>query len=290
MQDSSSFGSGLTPFSGALLDSSFHEILSGGNSHKLLTFFKCRKQQIHDYLLAFLRSQPPSIYQEFILTHSEGKDRINIYLDSFEAALSGKVDRFLEDQKKIGYIRALEGYHLNDVYSYTVCFKDALWRASQEYNQHEAQGAYRLDIDDVFMFNKLLDGAYYLLSLSFLETRDEIIMRQREQLQALQRFAAGIVSVFEEEKIWAQTTQGVFDVFGLTGTFILIDKGGLDKPSRRTYRMIGLQVAQSDLEKVLEGIGHMPSKPTALDRRHTLISLSFPADTDQFRLVASPPL
>ena len=288
LQDSSSYGSGLTPFSGAMLDSSsVHKILSNGNRHKLLAFFQCRKQQIHDYLLGFLGSQPPSLYQEFILTHSEGQGRINIYLDSFEAALSGKVDRFLEDQKKIGYVRAMEGYHLNDVYSYTVCFKDALWRASQEYNQNETRAAYRLNIDDIFLFNKLLDGAYYLLSLSFLETRDEIIMRHREQLQALQRFAAGIVSVFEEERIWAQTTQGVFDVFGLTGTFILIDEGCLRNSSRRAYRMIGLQVAQSDLEKVLEGIGQT-AKPTALDRHNTLVSLSFPADTDPFRLVASP--
>ena len=274
--------------SGTMLDhSTFHKFLSKGNSSKRLDFFKCHKEQIHSYLIGFIESEPPTLYREFILKNAEGQGRVRVYLDSFEAALSGNVETFLEDQKNIGYIRAMEGYHLNDVYGFTVAFKDALWRSSCEYNDSKQNPADLLNNDDIFTFNKLLDGSYYLLSLSFLETRDEIIMRHREQLQALQRFAAGVVSVFDEENIWSQTTQGVFDVFGLNGTFLLPEEDRFKKTGFEAARMIGLQVTSRDLEEILEGI-FLSMKPMGLDINNKLHHLSGSMSTDQFRFVASP--
>ena len=283
---------GLSPIpalvSGTMLDhSTFHKFLSAGNTAKRLDFFRCHKEQIHAYLIEFIESEPPTLYREFILKNAEGQGRVRVYLDSFEAALSGNVETFLEDQKNIGYVRAMEGYHLNDVYGFTVAFKDALWRTSREYNDAKQNPADLLNNDDIFTFNKLLDGSYYLLSLSFLETRDEIILRHRGQLQALQRFAAGVVSVFDEENIWAQTTQGVFDVFGLNGTFLLPDGDRFKGTGLDAARMIGLQVTSRDLEKILEGIFES-RKPMGLDSNNQLHHLSGSMDTDQFRFVASP--
>ncbi len=276
------------PVAGIMRDfNSFHQILHNGNAPKLLDFFQCHKEQIHAYLRKFILSEPPTIYRDFILNHPEGQGRARVYLDCFEAALSGNVEIFLEDQKRIGYIRAIEGYHLNDVYGYTVAFKDALWRASREYNAAKKDPVDRLNNDDIFTFNKLLDGAYYLLSLSFLETRDEIITRHRDQLQALQRFAAEVVSVFEEEKIWAQTTQGVYNVFGLNGTFLLSDPDRSGEKSFEPARMIGLQVAQGDLERILARICRTP-KPMAVDNNNVLLHLTDSMDTDLFRFIASP--
>lgn len=277
-----------TLVSGTMLNySTFHKFLSKGNPDRRLDFFRCHKEQIHAYLIGFLESEPPTLYREFILKNAEGQGRTRVYLDSFEAALSGNVENFLEDQKNIGYIRAMEGYHLNDVYGFTVAFKDALWRTSREYNDSKQNPDDLLNNDDIFTFNKLLDNSYYLLSLSFIETRDEIIIRHREQLQALQRFAAGVVSVFDEENIWAQTTQGVFDVFGLNGTFILPDGESFKETGFEAARMIGLQVAQRDLKEIREGI-FRSLKPMGLDENNNLHHLSSSIDTDQFRFVASP--
>ena len=284
----SGFGPGPQPDAGAMPDYKvFHQSLSKGNASKRLDFFQCYRKQIHAYLLEFIQSAPSTIYKEFILKNTEGQGRVRVYLDSFEAALSGSVGTFLEDQKSIGYIRAMQGYHLNDVYGFTVAFKDALWQTSREYNDSKQNRTDRLNNDDIFTFNKLLDGSYYYLTLSFLETRDEIIMRHREQLQALQRFATEAVSVFEEEKIWAQTTQGVFDVFGLNGTFLLPGGESFKGEGCEAARMIGLQVAQQDLEKLLDGI-YRSLKPMALDSSNTLYQLSNSMDTDQFRFVVSP--
>jgi len=274
--------------SGAMPDrEASHPLLSRGDSEKRLDFYKCHKEQIHAYLLEFIQAEPPTLYQEFILKNTEGQERVQIYLDSFEAALSGNVQTFLDDQKKIGYVRAIEGYHLNDVYRFTVAAKDALWKASREYNNAKQDPVDQLSNDDIFTFNKLLDDAYYLLSLSFLETRDEIIVRHREQLQALQRFAAGIVSIFDEEDIWAKTIQGVFDVFGLNGTFILDSQKSPLGKVLAAERMIGIQLSSSDLEKISESIYHSLT-PMGLDGDKGLIPLTDSIDTDQFRLVASP--
>ena len=201
----------------------FHRIIGKDNGPKLLGFFQSYKKRIHAYLRHFLHLEPQTAYQKFILNNAEGTKRTLIYLDCFEAALGGKIDIFLEDQKRIGYIRAIEGYHLNDVYKYTVAFKEALWKASGEYNAETENPAARLNNDDIITFNKLLDGAYYQLSFSFLQTRDEIIRRHRNQLHALQRFTASVVSIFEEKEIRIQTIRGIHDVFGLDGTFLFIE-------------------------------------------------------------------
>lgn len=274
--------------SGSMLErSTFAKILTKGNPEKRLDFFRCHKRQIHESLLSFIQAEPPTLYREYILKDPEGQERVCVYLDSFEAALAGKVETFLEDQKSIGYIRAMEGYHLNDVYGFTVAFKDALWRTSIEYNDSKIEPADCLNNDDIFALNKLLDSSYYLLSLSFLETRDEVIVRHRTQLQELQRFAVGIVSIFEEEKIWAQTTQGVFDVFGLNGTFILTDQDNLAKDKYEIGRMIGLQVPQRDMEKILKSV-HSTYTPLGLDKNSEVQEFSSAIDTDQFRFVSSP--
>jgi signal transduction histidine kinase len=267
--------------------SSFQHFLSKGDASKRLDFFKCHKDQILAYLLEFLQSGPPTVYREFILNDTEGQERVRVYLNSFEAALAGNVDAFLDDQKRIGYIRAMEGYHLNDVYGFTVAFKDALWLTGKGYNNAKQNSVDRLSNDDIYALNKLLDGSFYFLSLSFLETRDEIITRHREQLQTLQRYAAGVVSVFEEEDIWARTTQGVFDVFGLNGTFFLTCGEQFEGKGFQVGRMIGLQVTHREMEKLLESINQSLA-PMGLDNHDTLHPLSNSMDTDQFRFVASP--
>jgi len=263
------------------------EVVRKDNAPKLLYFFRLYKEQIYGYLREFIRMEPPTIYREFILKNIEGQGRARVYLDCFEAALAGNVEVFLDDQRRIGYIRAMEGFHLNDVYGYTVAFKDALWRASREYNASKHDSAERLNNDDIFTFNKILDGTYYLLSLSFLKTRDEIIMRHRDQLQALQRFAVGVVSVFEEEKIWAQTIQGVYDVFGLNGTFMLLYEESDDESSCRLSRMIGLQIDQQDLDRILSETCRS-LKPMAIDKNNVIVRMLDSMEMDFFRFVASP--
>ncbi len=263
------------------------KLLTRDTSEKLIRFFQSQRGKIHSYLLESLLSKPPTPYQEFLLNHRQGQERICIYFDSFASALSDNIEIFFSDQKKIGYKRATEGYQLIDVYGYTVAFKDALWRAAREYNADRHNPADFLTIDDIFIFNNLLDIAHYLLSVSFVETRDEIIARHRNQLEAFHHFTAEIVSIFEEEQIWCNTTQGIFDVFGLSGTLFLFDSDNFSGKLNETTRMIGLQMATYELEIVLEDVC-CSFKQVGLSPNNKLMNLSDLFSVNQFRLIASP--
>ena len=264
-----------------------HKLLTDDTSEKLIRFFQSQRGKIHSYLLELLMSKPPTTYHEFLLNHPQGQERICVYFDSFASALSGNIEIFFGDQKRIGYKRATEGYQLSDVYGYTVAFKDALWRAAREYNADRHNQADILTIDDIFIFNNLLDIAHYLLSVSFVDTLDEIIVRHRNQLEAFHQFTADVVSVFEEEQIWSNTTQGIFDVFGFSGTLFLLDSDNFSGKLNETTRMIGLQMATYELEIVLEGVC-CSFKQMGLSPNNEPQDLSDSVSANQFRLVASP--
>ena len=103
-----------------------------GSVKRLSQFFKAKKprirQKLHDNLQ---KSSIEPCYCSYLLDHSDGRERVETYIDLFELALKGEFGPFIEDQKSIGYIRAMEGYQLNDVFEFTMAFKDALWRTSQ---------------------------------------------------------------------------------------------------------------------------------------------------------------
>lgn len=263
-----------------------HETLNGEIKDKLQRFFKLYKEKILKYHQEVLSFYPKTLYKNFILNSIEGQNRIQIYMDLFEAALSGKIELFFEDQKKIGYTRATEGYHLNDVYGYTVSFKDALWKAIEEYNSESKHGE-KLKNKEMFFLNRLLDYAYYFLSLSFIETRDELISKHRNQLQSLQQFAAGVVSIFEEEKIWALTIQGVYDIYKLNGTVVLIDHKKLDDTNCNTVRMIGIQIAQKELNRIKVDICKTHDS-LGIDKFNKIVALSKSFNANKFRYIASP--
>jgi pimeloyl-ACP methyl ester carboxylesterase len=52
--------------------------------------------------------------------------------------------------------------------------------------------------------------------LSFIQTRDEIIARHRDQLQEFQQFSSEVVSIFDDQQIWSHATHGEKDALVLT--------------------------------------------------------------------------
>ena len=100
------------------------QTLAADQTGKLYTFFNKCKEQLRTLLISSLGKEPITPYRTHLLKHPDGQQRINTYLNNFEKALKGDVDIFMEDMKQIGIIRALEGFHLNDVFGYTVAFKE----------------------------------------------------------------------------------------------------------------------------------------------------------------------
>lgn len=200
------------------------KILQECESHKIALFLKSHKKHIHKTLLKFLGQEPYTQFNTYILKDPQGMRRIRLYIDYFEGAFIGDLDSFLEDQKSIGYIRAMEGYELHDVYGYIMAFKESISINIQHYNASIFGTENRLDINDVFVLHKLLDYSYYFLTFSFIRTRDEIINRHRDQLQAIQRYAAKVVSIFEDDWVWDHAAQSISEIYGLYGTAVVFQE------------------------------------------------------------------
>ena len=262
-------------------------IITSEEFNKTRRFFKTYKNRIAKLLNNFLNEAPLTKYRAFLLKQHRGQSRLKTYIDSFEDALNGDIDVFIEDQENIGYIRAREGFQLNDVYEFTVAFKEALWQGILEYNSTIDEKDELIDPNDIFSLHKLLDCSYYLLSISFIKTRDEIINRHRDQLQELQRYVATVVSVFDEEKIWAHATQGVFDLFKLYGTFFIPGKNSKGNFRLKHAKMIGLQISFELIEKIVNHIMYSHNC-MAIDHNNQIIEINDIIKNDSFKLICTP--
>ncbi|MCK5162129.1 MAG: sensor histidine kinase [Desulfobacula sp.] len=261
------------------------QTLAADQTGKLYTFFNKCKEQLRTLLISSLGKEPITPYRTHLLKHPDGQQRINTYLNNFEKALKGDVDIFMEDMKQIGIIRALEGFHLNDVFGYTVAFKEALWQSVIDYNLSTDQENKKLNDNDIFAIHGLLDCSYYLLSLSFFKNRNEIIKRHRNQIQGMQEYTVRMISIFDKEKIWADVTQGVFDIYGLYGTILFFDQ---QKENLRIRRIIGLQISHDTLKKIARDMLLSP-RPLGIDENNVCLDLnSKKVQNEHFKLICAP--
>jgi hypothetical protein len=119
-----------------------HSILSG-NRDELLAELRRRLEK-------FL----PSEYYDMILFDPSGRRRTEDYYDAFLTALKGNLDFFIKDQEWIGYKRAVEGYPLEGVLSFTLTFKSVIRDFIGQYNRGRKQP---VSVDDVFDLHRILD-------------------------------------------------------------------------------------------------------------------------------------
>lgn len=260
------------------------QLIELGDVSRVLPFYTNHKDRIQHHLRQILKQQPPTRYISFLLDDPIGRQRVWIYIISVEDALHGKAEVFFKDQEEIGYRRALEGYQVNDVLGFTVAYKTALWATIQEYN---SSGNDKLKAHDIRILSQLTDCSYYLLSRSFMATSNKIITNHSRLLQALQQYAADVVSVFEEQKIWAYATQGIYEIYGLYGTFLVTNEEDYNLASFKGMHMIGLQVSQSLLKKLCEQVT-LDTDALAVDISDAVFSLNDHKHDDRYRIICKP--
>lgn len=245
------------------------KIIELSNPSKLRNFFSAYKKQIYDVQCKLLSNEQPTAYINFLLNDPEGQDRIRFFIDSIETALKGHIEVFFNDQKQIGSVRAFEGYRLRDVLGFTINIKDALRVVIQKHNLQVNNSVDCLDLNDIYVIHKLLDCSYFLLSVSFVKTRDEIIERNKDQLYRLQHYAAEVVSIFEEDKICAYASQVVFEIYGLYGTFAMLPSRDNDRPFEN-IKLIGLKIPINLVNRVCNRITPYV-KTLAIDSNENII-------------------
>jgi signal transduction histidine kinase len=256
-----------------------------GSVKRLSRFFKTEKTRIREKLHDNLqKSSIEPYYRSYLLDHSDGRERVGIYIDLFELALKGEFEPFIEDQKSIGYIRAMEGYQLNDVFEFTMAFKDALWRTSRDVDEKAAKP---LKNEDIFRMFNILNHSFFHLSRSFIRTRDEIIARHRDQLKKFQEFSAEVVSIFNDQKIWLCAIQGVFDIFNLNGTFFVLDRSVSAPVELKDFQVIGYHLPYDHVRDMADIVLKTPHM-IGVDADNQKQRLNENINLDKFKMICVP--
>jgi len=273
-----------TPYDLNLLEIIWPDIQEG-SVKRLTQFFKTEKTRIREKLHDNLRkSSIEPHYCAYLLDDPQGRQRVGIYIDLFERALKGEFEPFIEDQKNIGYIRAMEGYQLNDVFEFTMAFKDALWRTSRDINEETAKP---LENEDIFRMFNILNHSFFHLSLSFIQTRDEIIARHRDQLQEFQQFSAQIVSIFDDQEIWSQAVQSIYNIFNLYGTFLVLNQSDSAPMELKDHKMIGYPLPYDHIRNIAQTLLNTPAM-FGIDEGNHPQRLNDHVNFDRFKMVCLP--
>lgn len=263
------------------------EIIADADVEKLSRFFMEHKDRIYELIRERLKSEPPTPYKYFISNHPNGQRRSQAFLKAFQEALNGKVDVLFEDQRQIGYKRAVEGYELKDVFAYKMAFTEVMWLLINDYNTHQTSGKNMITFNDMKVITHLIGYSNFLLSDSFLRTRDEIIRHRRNQLQKLHRYAASAISIFQEEELRACANQGIFDIFGLDGSFMVPYVRNDDKDGWREGKLIGVQPSPEFVEKTALQVIHS-NTAMAIDVNGDTVPFNEDVKQESFKVICIP--
>ena len=270
-----------------MLKIDYRDIIENADLGKLSKFFTERKERIYDLTREGLKKEPSTSYTRHILDHLQGQRRSRRFLDAFEEALRGRVDILLNDQQEIGNQRAVEGYNLEDVFTYKMVFREVLWYFINIYNAEQEQDQDVINLNDIRFIEHLIGYSNYLLSYPFLKTRDEIINRRRNQLHQLHLYAAKAVSIFQEEELRACANQGIYDIFGLNGSFLVPHVGKKDPDSWNKGTLTGIQISHEFVERTALEVAHS-NKAMAIDGANKMILFEEKTEQDHFKVICIP--
>lgn len=260
------------------------DVIKKDNRAKLVNFFREHKELMHRRLLECLEREPRTPYLRFVLETPEGLQRSRYVLDAFEEALAGNVEVYFSDQERIGNIRAVQGYQLKDILVFVVCKKRVLCEVINEYNSKCECNDDLIGVSDLFLLNYITDYSYIILSHFFIAKRDEIINRSQNQLHALQRYTARVISVLQKEDVWEFSSQGIFEIFGLYGFFLPQNSKDTKLENVIKGKIISARKLQDLVKKMTDVFSHS-FRAIAIDADDNLVLFNEGMERECFKLI-----
>lgn len=251
---------------------------------KLFDFFSNFSEDIYRLIQLRLRQGKLTPYKLFIAEHPEGQRRSRRFLEAFQGALRGNMDDLFKDQQRIGYKRAIEGYKLKDVFAYKMVFSEIIWHFIDKYNSQQRANENRINLNDIRFIERLINYSNYLLSYSFLKTRDEIITRRRTQLHQLHLYATKIVPVFNKEELRSHVNKGLHDIFGLDGSFLMPYNGNRVAGPSISSHFTELQLSPHSVEKTALEVART-KEDMAVDANGKMILFNEKIEEDYFKVI-----
>lgn len=259
------------------------KIIADANAEKLSQFFMDHSEQIYSLIRERLQQEPQTPYNHFIAEHPDGQQRSRAFLKAFQEALHGNVDILFDDQRRIGYKRAVEGYQLEDLFAYKTAFTDVMWFLIDNHNTSRKDTDDRITLNDIKVIHHLTDHSNFLLSDSFLRTRDEIIQHRRNQLQQLHHYAAKAISIFDREVLKTCASQEISTIFGLNGSYMaLCRRNGPHKRQPDNMVLLSGLIGRME-ERVME-----TSEAMSIDENGNLIAFDEEMPQEEFQGICVP--
>lgn len=169
-----------------------------------------------DRILKEMKSQMSqrvvSNYRELLLDSEEGLWRMPFLIDLIVDAAGGDAKAFFEDQKKVGYDRAIQGVELDDMCQVFRGFREVCYGVLRDAVPGN-QGHERELMDQLYQLGNVLFEGYVVVARSYMRSREEQINEKVTILQKLHDFAQQIIATFELEAIVNLVEREIFSFF-----------------------------------------------------------------------------
>lgn len=163
----------------------------------LSEYLRKKRAQIFLEFVQHLRQQPQTAYLDFLIGTKEGRHRIKLWINLLIGSLDGGQQALFNDQKKIGYTRAIQGYSFSQTSIYYPIMEnvlhDLLVRIPCRYKTSFFDDCLRLMQSNLQSYN--------IISNSYMHTREEIIAEKVFYLEELSAFTQEIISTQDFEMI-----------------------------------------------------------------------------------------
>jgi signal transduction histidine kinase len=180
-----------------------------------------------EYILKEMRRRlghlPRSPYQKFILRSREGQRRLKTWLTLVIRTLDGGQETFFKDEERVGYYRAVQGFHIDFSFQIHQCFRQILGEILRQEAARKRINV--LDFwQDIQELHEVISQGYSIIASSFLKTREELITEKVTYLQEIYNLTRKLITLFDLQEIVTLTLTQISGFFGTEEGFILLAK------------------------------------------------------------------
>ena len=169
-------------------------------SESLLEILESNRELIFKEMCTFLEGHISNNYREFVLKSSYGQSRLSIFVNMALEALRSSPTSFYEDQQKVGYYRAVQGYSLSDVTNVPLSFVDVTSKILQR--QYKTINAIPSKlVRELIDADKVILNSLRLVAQAYITTREERIASEINNLKRLYCFTQNIMSTFDIKSV-----------------------------------------------------------------------------------------
>ncbi len=241
--------------------------ISGGNKKRdfliprlLVNAMKTRKSEILRSVSQSIRKSEEfnELYREFLTESQEGQRRINIVYELLLKGLHGNLQPILDDQSRIGYIRATQDVPLEDTLQIHRMFERVIIDEFL-YLYSDSDMNYKDLQEETRILSHVSDVARETISKSYIKTKEEIIEKRSQQIEGLYKLRIALDDKLSIAGIGKFFISSIPNILGAKHTVLTIHYPSPRK-GKKKFNRIGssddsLRMFQDDgIDEILQGM------------------------------------